>query len=217
MTDTLARVFALSIIIAGVGALATYKKADSVYQPFFLLLWIGSLNEILSVGLVYSGFKTAVNNNIYVLIESLCILWFFRNLRTVFLSNAVFIILVSSFVIFWLVENFIISRISYISSYFRIFYSFIIVILSITAVNHLIVTAKKSLLKIPVFIISMGFIIFFTYKILVEAFWLYGLNNSKDFRNSVYTILVYLNLFVNLLFALSLLWIPRKRESILFS
>ena len=69
----------------------------------------------------------------------------------------------------------------------------------------------------PVFLISIGFIIYFTYEILVEAFSLYGLNNSLEFQKNVYMILTYLNLFVNLLYALAILWIPRKRVHMLLS
>jgi len=217
MTNILSEIFSLSILIAGVIALVKFRKSEAAYYPFILLVWIASINEILSVTLINLGFRANINNNVYVLVESLVILWFFSRLQTVLSKNIVFLTLGLSFIVFWFAENLIISKIIYISSYFRIYYSFVIVILSITTVNHLIVTAKRNLLKMPVFLISIGFIIYFTYKILVEAFWVYGLNNSRDFRINVYTILMYLNLFVNLVFALAILWIPRKREYTLLS
>jgi len=218
MNGTLSEIFALSIVIGGVIAIFRIRRADPVYYPFILLIWMATLNEILSGALMRSGYPTIVNNNIYVLLESLTIIWFFKKLKTVFTGNAFFFGLVASFILFWIVENLIISRITAISYYFRIYYSFAIVICSITTVNYLIVTAKRSIIKMPVFLICIGLIVFFTYKILLEAFWVYGLmNNSRDFRINVYTILIYLNLFVNLLFALAILWIPRKREYMLLS
>jgi hypothetical protein len=215
MNITLSGIFALSILIAGAIALVRSKDIQPSFYPFILLIWIGCTNEVLSAVLLSFKFHTIVNNNIYVLCESLTIAWFFKRVANIPSGRRIFILLVSSFIIFWIMENLVIGRITEISSYFRIYYSFVIVILSITTVNHLIVTAPKALLKMPLFLISMGFIVFFTYKILVEAFWLYGLNNSNDFRMDVYNILVYLNLFVNLLFALVVLWLPKKRESML--
>ena len=215
MNVTISEIFALSILIAAVIALVRFKDMDSMYFPFILLVWIASVNEILSVVLLNLKFQTLINNNIYVLCESLTILWFFKKTGTVLTGKRVFLLLGLSFIVFWISENFIMGRITQISSYFRIYYSFVVVILSITTVNHLIVTASKTLLKMPVFLISIGFIIYFTYKILVEAFWVYGLNNSMKFQQNVYAILMYLNLFVNILYALAVLWIPRKREYIL--
>ncbi len=216
MTWILSEIFALSILIAGVISLVRIGRIDRTYYPFIILIWLASLNEILSGFLMYFGFSTLLNNNIYVLCESLLILWFFKKLKTVFKSNTVFIGLSVSLILLWSVENFIIRNIAdNISYYFRICYSFVTVICSITTVNYLIVTERKSLLKMPVFLICIGFITYFTYKILLEAFELYGV--TENFIANVYTILIYLNLIVNLLFALAVLWIPRKREYMLLS
>jgi hypothetical protein len=215
MNTVVTQIFSLSILIAAVIAIAKSRGSDPKYYPFYILLWMGTVNEILSNVFVREGLSPNINNNFYVLLESLIILWFFKRIGTVFSRRAVFVVLGMSFIIFWVTENIIVSNIIYISSYFRIYYSFVIVILSISTVNHLIVTERKILLKMPVFTICAGFIIYFTYKILVEAFWIYGLNDSASFRGHVYLILDWLNLFVNLLFAIAVIWIPRKQEYIL--
>ncbi len=43
-------------------------------------------------------------------------------------------------------------------------------------------------------------------------FWLYGLRFSKEFLMNVTTILIYINLFTNLVFALAVLWMPAKHR-----
>ncbi len=217
MRLTLSEISALSILLAAIVGIVRFRTAEPGFRPFIYLILIGALNEVLSVVLLGAGLHTAVNNNIYVLAEALLILWFVKRAGEVFTRPALFAAIALSFVVFWAVENFFITGIGRISSYFRIYYSFVVVMLSISVVNHALVTARENPLRMPVFLICLGFIVFFTYKILVEAFWVYGLNDSKDFRSNVYTILVYLNLFVNLLFALALLWIPKKREYILLS
>ena len=207
----------LSILIAAVISIFRFKKSDSSYFPFLLLLWIGSANEILSVVLIHFHYHTAVNNNIYVLFESVLILVLFRSLGTTLRNRTVFRLVVLSYVVIWVFENFLVGSITTISSYFRIYYSFVTVMLSINTINYTVFYERKSLVREPVFLICVCFISFFIYKILVESFWLYGLYNSTQFRNQVYTILVYLNLLVNLVFALVTLWIPRKQEYILLS
>jgi hypothetical protein len=52
--------------------------------------------------------------------------------------------------------------------------------------------------------------VYFTYSVLVEAFWIFGINHSSVFRNNIYGILSYINLFVNLLFTLAIVWMPTR-------
>jgi hypothetical protein len=61
------------------------------------------------------------------------------------------------------------------------------------------------------FLICNAFIIYFTFKILVEAFWLYGVNESVNFQAMVFDISSYINVFTNLIYALAVLWMPMKR------
>lgn len=214
MNYVLNEILSLVILIPGIISVARFRATDSSYFPFLLLIWIGGVNEIISIVLINRGLETGINNNIYVLLESLLILWFLRRQRTTLSNTSFFGAILISYILFWGAENFIYSKITYISSYFRIYYSFVTVLLSINTVNHIFFLEKRSLLRSPLFLIGICFISFFTYKILVEVFWLYGLNNSDRFRKNVYDILLYLNLVVNLAYILAALWIPRKKEFI---
>lgn len=216
MTQTLKDIFNLSILLAALISITRVRVIEKAYVPFFILLWLAAINEILSVILMQTRHNTIVNNNIYVLLESLLILLFFKKTMQN-LKREVFLLLFISIVAVWILENLVFGKIDNIGVYFRIYYSFVVVILSIDHINYLLFNEKGSLMKSPSFLISICFIIFFTYKIIVEAFWIKGLNNSPEFRNSVYTLMVYLNLAVNLVFALVTLWIPRKQPRLLWS
>lgn len=189
-----------------------FKKVDRAYLPFILLLWVGLLNEIITVVSIDLFKSNAVTSNIYVLVESLLILWFFKNLRLGRKNNKRFHFVALLFIAVWITDNFFISRITRFSSYFRILYNFITVLMSIHMINRLILDERSGLIKNSVFLITIGFIVFFTYKILIEIFWVYGLNASRDFRVEVYRIMTYINLAINLIYALAVLWIPKKRE-----
>jgi hypothetical protein len=213
MSYEFAIAFAFSIAIPAVLGFFKYPAANEDYTPFFFYIWIGLLNEIISVIFNYSGQSNAINSNIYVLIESVLILWLFRRLK-LFKTYNIFYTLVFLYLAVWITENLFVSTISFFNSYFRIVYSFVTVLMSIQVVNQLIVREQKSITRHSAFIICIGFIIYYTYKILVEVFWLYGLNNSPEFQTDVYNILHIINFICNLIYALAIVWVPKKKEFI---
>jgi hypothetical protein len=205
--------FSFSILIAGIIGLCRFQKIQNSYYPFLLFVWLGSLNEILSFLIVQNGGKSIVNNNVYVLLEALVILYFFKVNK--FLTKPVALI-ASALVFFgWAIEVFFIRSIHEVGIYFRIGYSFIIVLISIETINRILVSGEKKLLKSSMFLICVAFICYFTYKVLINTFWLYGLSKSIHFLTFIYYILIFVNLFTNLIYALATLWIPRRPLSLL--
>ena len=85
--------------------------------------------------------------------------------------------------------------------------------MSVTILNRLIVS-QINLLTNSSFLICAALIIYFTFLALIEIFWLFGLDSSTSFRLNVYRIMAYINLFVNLIFAIAILWMSRKLEFI---
>lgn len=78
-------------------------------------------------------------------------------------------------------------------------------------INRLIGSERKTLLKNSIFIISTIFVFYFTLKVIVEAFWVYGLNET-NFQTNVYHISVIVNVFANLLYTIAILWMPSKQR-----
>ena len=204
-----------SIAVAAITGLIRLKKIDKSFTPFIILMWLGLLNEIISSLLIRKGYSNAINSNIYSLLEALLITMFFRNLDLFNWKKKMYPVLLILFILLWVAENFIIEKITDFNSYFNIVYSFVIVLMSITMINRLIIESRKTLVLNPIFLICIGFIVFFIYATLIEIFWVWGLNASDEFRTSVYRIMTYINLVVNLIYALAILWIPTKRKYIL--
>lgn len=204
--------FSYSIVLAAIIGLIRFNKLDKAYIPFILLVWAGLFNEIISTVSINLLRSNAVNSNIYVLLEAMLILWFFKNLKLFEKRKNLFYLIAFFYILLWVTDNFYFSSITQFSSYFGIGYSIITVLMSTQVINKLFLEEKARLNKNAVFVIMIGFIVFFTYKALIEIFWVYGLNASTSFRLQVYRIMSYINLSVNLMFALAILWIPRKRE-----
>ena len=205
-------VFTLSIIVPALLALIRYKHIHPVYLPFLILIWVAFFNETISVTLVSLHFYNIINNSIYYLLESILILWQFNRWNLFRQHKKFFNALVVIFLILWFINCIFISHFKAFPSYFSIVYSFVIVLMSVNMLNSLLIRENQQLFRNPVFLICIGFIIFFTYNTLVEIFWLYGLASSKSFRLYIFNILSYINLLSNLIYALAILWMPRKQE-----
>src|SRR5438874_10225650 len=121
-------IFSLSILIASVIGWVRFKRIDPAYYPFLYCLWIGSLNEIINYILAANHQTNALNNNIYALLESLLLLWLFKNWGNFDRAPRLFIALLILFPAVWIIDNFFISTVTRFTFYYRIFYSFILVL-----------------------------------------------------------------------------------------
>lgn len=212
MKFTLVDLFSFSILIAAIIGWVRFSKINSAYYPFIYCIWVALVNEILGYFLIYNGISNAINNNVYVLIEAVLITWQFQRWGIFQRIKPVAIILIFILIISWAIEAFLIKGIKYNISYFRIGYSFAIVLMSINMLSDLITKDRKSIVKNSTFLICTGFILYFTFKVLTGVFWLYGLGQNQEFRKSIVWILIYFNLIANLIYALAVLWMPTKQR-----
>jgi len=189
-----------------------FSKINSAYYPFIFCLCMGLINETLSVALVMNGYYNTVNCNIYMLLESVFLVWQFKRWNLFKGTNWWIWVIVAVLVSTWIAENFIFFRITRYSSYFLIVYSFIISILSITIINRLIVTERKSLVRNPIFIISVAFVMFYTVSVLSEAFWIYGLSEDPGLSSKLQNISVLTNFIAIILYSVAILWMPSKQK-----
>lgn len=212
MNYTLVVVFSFSISIAAIIGWIRFRKINLTYYPFLFCIWIAFLNEILSFFIVQRGFSTAINDNIYILTESLLITWQFKNWGLFRRAAYLFVLVICAFLVFWVSECFFINGINLTISYFTIFYSFVIVLMSVNIINQELARESKNILKNPIFLLSVAFVIYYTINVIVGIFWLYGLQYNNQFAMNITAILLYINLLTNLIYALAVLWMPIKHR-----
>ncbi|MGZ3838190.1 MAG: hypothetical protein ACXVBR_03490 [Flavisolibacter sp.] len=215
MSSLTTDICSLSILLGGIIGLARFKEMDPRYHPFLFLLWIGCINEILSFILVRMGYYTIITSNLYILMEALLLTWYFQKMHLFDRYPLLFRFLLLSLAVCWAGENLLFHPLRHYSIYFRIFYSTLMVLLSIVAINQLLLTENRSVGRNAGFILCGAFIFYFLIKVLVNAFWLYGLASSRQFLLQVSRILVFVNLITNLVYALALVWIPKKQPCLL--
>ena len=204
-----------SIVIASAIGLIRFNKILPLYRPFIIILFLGLINHTLSVIFNETIRNNAVNSNVYVLGESLLYLFLFKNWGAFNKKNTLFYSLFIFLTGLWVYDNLIWHSLHITNSLFRIVSSFILIFLSIGELNKLIITAKKNLFYNAIFLICCGIIIYFSYKAIIEVFFFIQLKASQQFYINIFAILVFVNLFVNLIFAWAVLWIPKKQKSTL--
>ncbi|RXK60673.1 hypothetical protein ESA94_09420 [Lacibacter luteus] len=204
----------------GIGAIIGWiriRKTDPAFLPFLFLLWLGFLHELVSLLLVTSGYSNALTYNVFTLLEVFLICLQFYKWGLFEGKQRQFYFLLLFFGFAWLMEFAYRSSLYIYFSYCIILYATFIVFMAINLLCDVMFSEPGPLLYETKFLVCMGFIVYFTYTILVEVFWFYGLNKSTAFRLRIYELLGYINLFTNLVYAFATLWIPLKRPYILQS
>lgn len=204
-------VFKYSIIIAVIMGLVRYNRISRSYHPFIIIVVMGFFSELSSTITIAIYKSNAVPANIYYIVECLLWLWQFKRWGIGIKNKTVANALTVGLIVAWIVEMKV-KGITQFCSIFPILYSFTLVFFAINQINKLIVEEKTNLLRNAKFMICVGVIIFYPYCILVESFYIFDIEESDGFLSNVYYILMYVNLFVNLLYALAVLWIPTRER-----
>ncbi|MES2004934.1 MAG: hypothetical protein V4450_10465 [Bacteroidota bacterium] len=202
--------FSYTIAIASVIGLVRYKKILASYRLFVVFVTMAFVNEIISSVLVELIHNNAVNGNIYVLAEATILFLLFYQWGS--FGNKMLGFLLTMIGAVWCAENLVFSSITHFNSFFRLFYSLAIVILSIDQINITMLHERKNLFRNAKFIICCLFTFYYTFKATYEVFYFVPRQMSDTFYNNLFLILVFVNLFANLGYAIAALWIPTKQK-----
>lgn len=203
-------VLVYTIFIPAVIALIRLRSINVIYYPFIILLWTGSANEVISYFTAKYFRNSAPNTNIYGLLEVLIILWQFKRWNRVDQYKKIITFPAVLLCISWIIENFATDSFLNYNEYFPILGSVFIVILSIVNINKILARDRKGLLKNPVFIICICFIIFYAYDASIEILWRYGLKVNDELSVEIYNLLIYINLLVYIFYSYAILCMRRK-------
>ena len=210
MSDSLRFVLSLSILFPAVAGLMRYKNADPSYRPFLYLIFISLINELL-VGLYVSHLSReirTVNWQIFNLIEWILLLVQFHYWGRFKKYRYLFITILVVSLAGWIFENFIYSNVYAFNPIFLISYSFVLVLLSINTINSTVAQQNQSLGKNGLFIICVGFVIFFIYTIIVFLFLALDIKSETLLMRKIFNIRVYVNALTNIIYAVGIYYIP---------
>lgn len=207
-------IFASSILIPASLALARFKKMDSQFLPFVILLWIGVASEAAGILLSIYRHSNAISFNLYQLASAIFLNWQFRQWKLISFRRHLYIL--QAFIItWWIAEWMLTGTLHAFFSWFIIADSVIVLFFATRGMTQFFHLPVKQLLRHSTIIICAGLVAFYMYALIVEVFYLYGLNGSRFFKMYVQSIMPYVNLIINLLFAYAILWTPPKRSYIM--
>jgi hypothetical protein len=199
------------IIIPALIAAIRFSVIDEVFKPLAYNLWIGLFAEILAYIL-----RVTIKNNLYVYnvffyFDLLTILWLFYRWGTFEkISQSKIIIFITFFSLLWVWDNLYQHHLGENNFIFRISYSLVLLLIAIDQLNNVIIKSNYSLFHNPYIFITLGIIFYYTYCIFIS------LLISPLFRPSIqlwkWNMLIYviINVVINLLFAISFIWMRKK-------
>jgi len=202
-----------SIVLPAVLGAVRFKKIVSSFIPFIILIWLGLLNETLSLALIFSNGSNALNSNIYVLLEYGIILWQFYEWNQDGKKKYYFFALAG--VAVWILDNGVLNSPMDNNSIFRVFYSIVLVFFSIDQVNKILIYEKGRLIKNAMFLICVTFLVYYGCKAFIEVFNAFRLGLSDHFFRHLWMILYFVNVFANIMYAIAIVCLPTKQEFIL--
>lgn len=202
-----------SILLPIITGLIRLRRIDKGYQPFFILLWVGLITEIISF-IMIEGFKTwnTIPVNIYNFLEWILIAWQFHVWGFLKQKKKWFYALLIFSTCLWVVQNLVFKEITHFSPYFRFFDYSLIVLLSVNKINFMITHDNRNLFRNPKFLICIGFIIYFIYMIVY--YWAYevSLFGKSEISITINMLMSYVNVFTNIIYAIAFLLIPAPQK-----
>ena len=203
-----------SILIPIIIGAVRIKRLTKAYYPFFIFLLLGLLSELVSFILI-DTFKASNASviKIYSLMECCIILYQLYIWKSSARYRRGFIFLAVVCIVFWIIEHIVFLNINTWSPYFRVFYAFVIILLSVNQINSMMFNHDGPLFKDPRFIICLGFIIFFLYQIIYEASYYIGSDQSTIATKIIFGY-SYSNFFTNMIYAVAIFIITAKKEDV---
>ena len=109
-------IFSLSILIPTIAGIIRSNSTLKSYYPFLIFIWLGTLNEILSIVLALTVRSNTISSNIYVLLEYVILLFQFYKWNNGSIRKLMVLILLGFLV--WIVDNVILHTITDSNSLF---------------------------------------------------------------------------------------------------
>lgn len=200
-----------AIFIGAVIGYLRFQRIHPAYHPFLYLLWTGSIVKILSLVVELSDYNSVIILNINNLVEALFATWLFHRWFLFDRNKSLYPSFQFTLFAIWLLDLVFISGFFEMNSWFRIVYSFVLILLSINMINRLLFRERIILVRSSAFLICSGFIIFYTLMALTEVFNVYGLQLSFAFRMMIKNMLLSANFLCNLIYVLAILCMPRRQ------
>jgi hypothetical protein len=216
----------MSVGIGAIIGLVRWPRIAPSYRPMIYWLWMGLCSEIVSFlcirKIITESGSNAVASNIFILLDFLLLTWQFYNWGSFDNRKRLLKVLLVLLPAVWISDMFVTGSINDFSPAFRIGYALLCIYLGVQHINQRIVNDRKDIFKNARFYFCAGIIIIYSYTVLRECGYMMYAVASKDIIQKVDPLVrkiidlySYINFIVNLIYAIGVIWVPRKRTSLL--
>lgn len=215
MNPTVEFILSMSIVFPLFIGIVRWKQMDTSYYPFIYNLFAVFMVEVIIK--LLNNHPTGIVNavNVFSLADFCLFAWLFHNLGLFNGNKKIFLLILIAAGIAWVYITFFVTRFSNINNPYLLLYSAALIFFSVTTFNKIVVHQRINIFTNARFWICIGIIIFYSFFILTRATDLStGVlkHVSKSFKDNLQLINTYSNLLVNLLYAVAVIWIPRKKN-----
>jgi hypothetical protein len=204
----------MSIVFSVIIGIVRWRIIDVTYYPFIYNIVVVLLVEIINGTHAYSV-ATVELLNIFSIIDFCLFAWLFHNWGLFNRNKKWFLVTIVAAIAVWLYITFFATGFSKINNPFLLIYSAALIIFSVTTFNKIVVQERKNIFTNAKFWICIGIIIFYSFFIVTRATDMSAglfLTISQPFLRSLQKINNYSNVLVNLLYAVAVIWIPKKKN-----
>lgn len=197
-----------SLFPAIIISLSIFRK-KLLFTPFLLLTLISGVIEFTALGLRFYGLNNVWIYNIGILVQYLFIVrqlsvWGLFDVKSLYIKASIILI---GFV--WLLETISYRNLS-LNNYTLVVCSLLLVVYITAYINKLIFENVRNLLTDSRFLISIGYLIYFSISLIVFIFTRNAKDFSYDFFTNIWAIHNIVNTFTNIIFIIALLCIPKR-------
>jgi hypothetical protein len=190
-----------------------WMHINKVFFYFLIFIMASSICELLVrflIALHYHDLSKVIVN-FYLLYEGLIFILIFYEWGAISKRNSL-IYTCFFLILFWLIDNFVLNKISNTNSLYTIIYSIVTVMLSTTAFQQAFFNNIKNTLRDPLTIISVTLIINYSYRAVFESLYLFKLDFSNSFYFNAFFILIILNVFSNCTFTYAIHCMSQRKR-----
>lgn len=206
-----------SAILPFVVLLVKWKKIPRACLPLSIYIILSLFNELWADVVIRLGHYPLSRpvSNVYVLAEPVLLIWQFRNWKLFVGKTGLYRSILVALALAWITLVVFGTGIHSVTSWYRIVSFFVMTLIALANLHFIFVQNRSDFLRSTNFIVTAACIFFFSYRLVHEMFYMYGLDKDLGFLRDVYVIADLNNLIYTLLLAYALLWTDRKQPYLL--
>lgn len=207
---TINAIVSLAVGIPAITGWVRYRRIQPAFYPFICWLSFGFINEITSIWAIYQYKTSNINNNVYIALSPVCIIYQLHRWNRSAISLMVLYGVTLFSVILFGMEWWFRGSTREFFSYLLICNSAIIVLGCSQYFSKQLTNSINYLHKDASSLISIGVIIIYTYLMVTEYFLVSARAASAALQIYIPLTFSVINFLVNLLFIIAVLCIPLK-------